>query len=167
MGRIFARLLVGAFLVAFVGMSFLMAPEDAEAISPQNKKALSGWVGPYALKYTDFQNDAGIKQIAETTAYATMVEDIYVKVDTAFARAGIDGGPSAVTLSLGKSGAVTNYKAATTVYTGASDISGGTFRKEAAGVAINGYLLTTGQNAAQLTAGKARVYLKMAEVSDR
>lgn len=138
---------------------------EASAIAPEQQAARSVWHGPYGIKYTDFQNDAGIKSLAVTTAPITFVEDIYVKVDTAFARASLDGGPSAVTLSLGKSGAVTNYKAATTVATGASDLSSGTFRKEAAGVTINGYLVTTGTNASTLTAGAARVYLKTSEIN--
>ena len=60
---------------------------------------------------------------------------------------------------------MTNYKGATTVYTGASDLSSGTFRQEAAGVSINAYLVTTGTNASTLTAGKARVYLKTSEIN--
>lgn len=138
---------------------------EASAIAPEQQAARSVWHGPYGIKYTDFQNDAGIKTLAVTTAPATFVEDIYVDLDTAFARAGLDGGPTAVTLSLGKSGAVTNYKGATTVYTGASDLSSGTFRQEAAGVSINAYLVTTGTNASTLTAGKARVYLKTSEIN--
>lgn len=140
--------------------------DDAEAISPKLRKAPSGWVGPIQVKYTDFQNDAGIKYLATTTASKTLVEDIFVDVDTAFARASLDGGPSAVTLSLGKAGAVTNYKGATTVATGASNFGSGTFREEASGVDINAYLLTTGTNASTLTAGRAKVYLKIAEPTD-
>lgn len=138
---------------------------DASAIAPEQQAARSMWHGPYGIKYTDFQNDAGVKALAITTASKTFVEDIYVDLDTAFARASLDGGPSAVTLSLGKTSAATHYKGATTVATGAGDISSGTFRMEAAGVGINAYLLTTGTNASTLTAGAARVYLKTAEVS--
>lgn len=140
----------------------LLLPDSADAVA--GRKAPSGWVGPYKVVYSDFRNDAGVKALFVTTAPKTIVEDTFIDIDTAFARAGIDGGPSAVTISLGKDGAKTRYESATDVYTGAtSPITGGTVREEDRGVRIDAYLLTTGQNAAQLTAGEAKVYVKIAE----
>lgn len=157
------RNVMGALCALLFGL-LLLSPE-AEAISPPGKKAHSGWVGPYKVVYTDFQNDAGVKVLATTTAGKTFVEDIYVNIDTAFAKAGLDGGPTAVTMSLGKDGAKTRYKGATTVFTGASDFAAGTFIEDGVGTRIDAYLLTTGTNAAQLTAGEARIYLKISEPS--
>lgn len=155
---------VALALCGLLGFGILLSlADDADAISPPGKKAHSGWVGPYKVVYTDFNNDAGVKALAATNTSKTFIEDVYVNIDTAFARAGLDGGPTAVTMSLGKDGAKTHYKGATTVYTGASDFASGTFREEAAGVRIDAYLLTTGATANVLTAGEARIYLKVSE----
>lgn len=158
-----------ALVLGLLGVGLLMSvPDDADAISPPGRKSFSGWVGPYRVAYTDFQNDAGIKALAVTNSGKTIVEDIFIDIDSAFERASLDGGPTAVTMSLGKAGAVTRYKVATTVFTGAtSPITGAAaVREDARGVDMNAYLLTTGTNASTLTAGVAKVYFKVAEFSE-
>jgi len=128
------------------------------------------------LSYSQFaaNTDAGGSLVGTLTVFTPAskmhVLSVWMQRRTVFAGV-VDAGPSvtAATISVGKSGSLTKYLAATNVFTGSSTgfnnaTIGATEGVENSGTPIIATLTTTGANTNVLTQGMVTVYIAVSSV---